>query len=144
MENKGERIMKKILPIINIILGALLIVGPQTFLHVCKGGMMGMTPPCKDIPTWSLVVGIILVLVSLVKLVLIFTGKESKIAFLTTGLVEAVIGVVTIGIPTFIVGVCKSQHMHCHMVTKPALIIIGVVTILIAVAGLFVNKTKAE
>lgn len=136
--------MKKILPIINIILGAILIVGPQTFLHVCKGSMMGMTPPCKDIPTWSLVVGIILILVSLVKLVLAFTGKGNKVAFLATGLAEAVIGVVTIGIPTFIVGVCKSQHMHCHMVTKPALIIIGVVIILVAAIGIFVNKTKAE
>lgn len=136
--------MKKILPIINIILGAILIVGPQTFLHVCKGSMMGMTPPCKDIPTWSLVVGIILILVSLVKLVLAFTGKGNKVAFLATGLAEAVIGVITIGIPTFIVGVCKSQHMHCHMVTKPALIIIGVVTILVAAIGIFVNKTKAE
>ncbi len=136
--------MKKILPIVNIIIGALLIIGPQTFLHVCKGGMMGMTPPCKDIPTWSLVVGIILILVSLVKLVLVFTGKGNKVAFLATGLAEAVIGVITIGIPTFIVGVCKSQHMHCHMVTKPALIIIGVVTILVAAIGIFVNNTKAE
>ncbi len=136
--------MKKILPIVNIIIGALLIIGPQTFLHVCKGGMMGMTPPCKDIPTWSLVVGIILILVSLVKLVLVFTGKGNKVAFLVAGLAEAVIGVITIGIPTFIVGVCKSQHMHCHMVTKPALIIIGVVTILVAAIGIFVNKTKAE
>lgn len=134
--------MKKILPIINIILGAILIVGPQTFLHVCKGSMMGMTPPCKDIPTWSLVVGIILILVSLVKLVLAFTGKGNKVAFLATGLAEAVIGVVTIGIPTFIVGVCKSQHMHCHMVTKPALIIIGAVIIITAVVGLIVNKDK--
>ncbi len=136
--------MKKILPIVNIIIGALLIIGPQTFLHVCKGSMMGMTPPCKDIPTWSLVVGIILILVSLVKLVLVFTGKGNKVAFLVAGLAEAVIGVITIGIPTFIVGVCKSQHMHCHMVTKPALIIIGVVTILVAAIGIFVNKTKAE
>ena len=134
--------MKKILPIVNIIIGALLIIGPQTFLHVCKGSMMGMTPPCKDIPTWSLVAGIILIIVSLAKLVLIFTGKGSKVAYIVTGLAEAVIGVVTIGIPTFIVGVCKSQHMHCHMVTKPALIIIGVVIIITAVVGLIVNKDK--
>ncbi len=136
--------MKKILPIVNIIIGALLIIGPQTFLHVCKGSMMGMTPPCKDIPTWSLVAGIILIIVSLAKLVLIFTGKGSNVAYIVTGLAEAVIGVVAIGIPTFIVGTCKSQHMHCHMVTKPALIIIGVVTILVAAIGIFVNKTKAE
>lgn len=134
--------MKKILPIVNIIIGALLIIGPQTFLHVCKGSMMGMTPPCKDIPTWSLVAGIILIIVSLAKLVLIFTGKESKVAYIATGLVEAVIGVVAIGIPTFIVGTCKSQHMHCHMVTKPALIIIGAVIIITAVVGLIVNKDK--
>ncbi len=134
--------MKKILPIVNIIIGALLIIGPQTFLHVCKGSMMGMTPPCKDIPIWSLVAGIILIIVSLAKLVLIFTGKESKVAYIVTGLAEAVIGVVAIGIPTFIVGTCKSQHMHCHMVTKPALIIIGAVIIITAVAGLIVNKDK--
>ncbi|HAL02535.1 MAG TPA: hypothetical protein DCP07_04190 [Lachnospiraceae bacterium] len=134
--------MKKILPIVNIIIGALLIIGPQTFLHVCKGSMMGMTPPCKDIPIWSLVAGIILIIVSLAKLVLIFTGKESKVAYIVTGLAEAVIGVVAIGIPTFIVGTCKSQHMHCHMVTKPALIMIGAVIIITAVAGLIVNKDK--
>ena len=133
--------MKKILPIINIIIGIILIIGPQTFLHVCKG-MMGMTPPCKNIPTWSLVIGIILIIVSLAKLVLIFKGKGSKVAYIVTGLAEAVIGVVAIGIPTFIVGTCKSKHMHCYMVTKPALIIIGAVIIITAVVGLIVNKDK--
>ena len=134
--------MKKILPIVNIIIGALLIIGPQTFLHVCKGSMMGMTPPCKNIPTWSLVIGIILIIVSLAKLVLIFKGKRSKVAYIATGLAEAVIGVVAIGIPTFIVGTCKSKHMHCSMVTKPALIMIGAVIIITAVVGLIVNKDK--
>ena len=47
-----------------------------------------------------------------------------------------ILGVIAVGIPTFIIGVCQSAHMHCHMVTRPALILIGVIVGLTGILSL--------
>ena len=131
--------MKKVTNLLGIIIGIILIVGPHTFLHVCGAGMkmdgmdMGGGPACKNIPIVSLVTGIVLIIVSLVSL--IASVKESGTLSKIFSALQVILGVVTIGIPTFIVGVCNSAHMHCNMVTKPALIIFGVVTVIIGILG---------
>jgi hypothetical protein len=155
--------MKKIKNILGIAAGIVLAVGPYTFLHVCgakmkmdseMGGMdmgsMAGGPPCHGIPTASLITGIVLVLVSIISLITESkTDNNSSSGFeAVLDLVRIVLGVIAIGIPTFIIGVCKSAHMHCHMVTRPALIIIGVVVGLTGVISLayrfLVNATDGE
>ena len=146
--------MKTIKNILGIAAGIVLAVGPYTFLHVCgakmkmeseMGGMdmgsMAGGPPCHGIPTASLITGIVLALVSIVSLITSArteengnSGFESVLDF-----IRIIIGVIAIGIPTFIIGVCGSAHMHCHMVTRPALIIVGVVVGLSGIVSLGLN-----
>ena len=141
--------MKKIKDLVGIAAGIVLAVGPYTFLHVCSdmsggsemggmemGGMdMASGAPCHGVPAASLVVGIILIAVSLISLIIDIRDKDNNLSIVSTALdvIITAAGVAAIGIPTFIVGVCSSAHMHCHMVTRPALIIIGVI---VGVVGL--------
>lgn len=129
--------MKKIFSIIGILAGLILAVGPYTFLHVCKA--MDMEPVCGDIPFWSLLNGIVLILVSLATLFIEFLKKKLVLLSNVFRGVRIVNGIIAIGLPTFIVGVCESKHMHCHLVTKPALIVIGVVVILTTALELIVS-----
>ena len=111
----------KIIGVLSILLGAVTAIGPRTFIHVCGGGMkmddsmgdgaMEMKMACAGVPNASLIVGIILAALGLI---LIIAGSKAVISKF--------------------IGVCEAAHMHCHMVTRPALIIIGAVVIL---AGLF-------
>ena len=144
----------KIIGVLNIVLGAVLGVGTRTFLHVCGGGSnsmnmgdsmgdaMGggeMKMACAGVPTASLIVGIILAVLGLV---LIVAGSKKAVS-IALGLTNVIAGIVVIGIPTFIVGVCGGAHMHCHMVTKPALIIIGAVVVLTGVVNAALEVSRS-
>ena len=144
----------KIIGVLNIVLGAVLGVGTRTFLHVCGGGSSSMNMgdsmgdamgggemkmACAGVPTASLIVGIILAVLGLV---LIVAGSKKAVS-IALGLTNVIAGIVVIGIPTFIVGVCGGAHMHCHMVTKPALIIIGAVVVLTGVVNAALEVSRS-
>ena len=143
---------KKLTGILNIILAAVLAIGTRTFLHVCKaapsmggdsamggenamGGMDMSHAPCLGIPNASLIVGIVLALTGIV----FITSGNKKVAGVVSSIANVILGVITVGIPTFIVGVCSAPHMHCHMVTRPALIIIGAVVVITGVVNAVVE-----
>lgn len=140
----------KIIGVLNIILGAVTAIGPRTFLHVCGGGMkmddsmgegaMEMKMACAGVPNASLIVGIVLAVFGLI---LIAAGSKNLISKVF-GLLTIAAGVVIIGIPTFIVGVCEAAHMHCHMVTRPALIIIGAAVILAGLINTILKNGSKE
>ena len=140
--------MKKVIGIVEIILGAIIAVGPYTFLHVCGAGMamegeMAMRSVCQGIPPITLILGAIILVIGISE-AFGFTDKflGSNGSKLFAG-IDVVLGIVVIGVPTFIVGVCSSAHMHCHAVTRPALIILGaVVAIIGAVEVVFLRTSK--
>ena len=102
------------------------------------GDSMGeMQMPCAGVPNASLVAGIVLAVLGII---FIIAGKKKVVSTLL-GLLNVIAGVVVIGIPTFIVGVCGGAHMHCHMVTRPALIIVGAFVVILGIIGA-VSKTS--
>ncbi len=139
--------MKLFKSLLKIAAGVVLAVGPYTFLHVCgnmsanseMGDMAGMGmsggAPCHGIPLASLITGLVLIVVGIISLVIDIKNADSKNLSTVLDVATAIVGVVAIGIPTFIIGVCSSAHMHCHMVTRPALIIIGSLLVVIGLAG---------
>ena len=147
---------KKLIGIINIILAVVLAIGTRTFLHVCKaassmgdssmggenamGGMDMSHAPCLGIPNASLIVGIVLALTGIV---FIASGNK-KTAGIVSGIANVILGIITVGIPTFLIGVCSAPHMHCHMVTRPALIIIGAVAVVTGVVNTVVEFRSSE
>lgn len=144
--------MKIIQGILGVVLGIVIAVGPQTFLHVCGGGKMAesmgdaapmaMSMPCQNVPAAALITGILIVIAGIVLLIATLKKAEGKAITLVLDLAFAISGIVTIGIPTFIVGVCQAPHMHCHAVTRPALIVLGAFVVVLAIAGFLRDLRK--
>ena len=53
-------------------------------------------------------------------------------------------GVLTIAVPTVLIGVCKSAMMRCHMVTLPTLIVLGVLLAVLASIAAYLDLKPAK
>ncbi len=122
----------KVLAIISVIFGLLAAIGPRTIFPVCGAGEMKMR--CFYTARWELVVGIATALVGLS----LFIATKDKIRVVLSG-VQIILGALIILIPTLIVGVCGSPMMHCVTVTKPALIVIGILHIAVSTSILLLS-----
>ena len=107
-----------------IALGALIAIAPRTFAHVCAVKDMPMA--CHYTAQAALWIGIVAVLLAAIG----FFVADAVRAGLD--IANAVLGVFVALTPTVLIGVCKGSMMHCHMVTMPTLIVLGV---LLAIAS---------
>ncbi len=112
----------KVLTVSTIILGLLAAIGPRTIFPVCSAGEMKMR--CYYTAQWELVVGLLAVFAGLS----LFFITDEKIKTVVSA-VQVILGALIILIPTAIIGVCGSPMMHCVTVTKPALLVIGVLEV---------------
>ncbi len=146
--------MKKniILGSVLIILGLLIAVGPQTIFPVCgakattdssqsmsenmnmfsegNAGAAAMSPKkmaCNYTAKAELGAGGFIAILGVLFLIL----KDDKTR-LGIGIASALQGILVILYPTVLMGVCGSVHMGCNAVTRPALVILGVITLLIS------------
>ena len=101
-----------------ILLGVLIAIAPRTFAHVCEVEDMPMA--CHYTAQVALGIGIATVLLAVVG----FFVTDAARAGLD--IANAVLGVFVVLTPTVLIGVCKGSMMHCHMVTMPTLIVLGV------------------
>lgn len=60
------------------------------------------------------------------------------------GVLTAVLGVLTILLPTSIIGTCLNEEMVCNTEMKPALFIAGGITVALGIAVLVVGEMKRE
>ena len=130
--------MKKnyIFGVLFVIAGLLIAIGPKTIFSVCSSdGEMVMK--CFYAAKTELAVGIA---VSILGIVLVFVKNNA--AQIATSIALALDGIITILIPTVLIGVCKSAHMHCNAVTKPALTILGALVIVLSVIGIVFFRAK--
>ena len=127
---------KKIFPVLAIILGVLAAIGPRTFAPVCAA--MEMKMRCYYTAQAELVVGLLAAALGIG--VFIVSSDRAK-ALLSGGI--ALLGVLILLIPTVIIGVCQSPMMHCVVITKPVLILIGVLEIIFGTLGVsvFIKET---
>jgi|WetSurMetagenome_2_1015567.scaffolds.fasta_scaffold20181_4 uncharacterized membrane protein YczE len=131
-----ELIMKISIPaLILIVLGILILVGPWTFAPVCEvNGMYAqlangktLLMPCgwtarAEVATGSLAI--------LAGLLLIFSqAAETKRVI---GIFGIGLGILTILFPLYITKMCAMADHPCNLVTKPVLIILGVVVIAVS------------
>ena len=77
-----------------------------------------------------------------VGLLLAFSRKEETRRALT--LLGAVVGVVVILLPTWLIGVCQHPGASCNLVMKPTLILAGILVIGVCLAGLALSLRGAE
>ncbi len=116
----------KILAVITAVLGLLAAIGPRTIFPVCSAAEMKMK--CYYTANAEIAAGIIAALVGIA--IILIDKNKVKLAL---SAVQAIQGLVIILIPTAIIGVCGSPMMHCVSSTKPALIVIGALDIVISV-----------
>ncbi len=121
--------------IILIIIGFLLIVGPWTFAPVCEvDGMYAQLASGKTIPMpcgWTARAEIgIGALTVLAGLLLVFSKSAETKRII--GLFGLGLGVLAILFPLYITGMCGMASHACNLVTKPVLILLGVVAIAVS------------
>jgi len=98
--------------------GLLVAVGPQTAFKVCDTDMMVMK--CFYTARAELGVGI---LIAVIGIALFFLSNRGTRNGLNIALIPA--GILTALIPTVLIGVCGGEHMPCHKLTLPALVLLG-------------------
>lgn len=115
--------------------GLLVILVPTVILPVCQG--MVETKTGNLIPMrcfWTaraeLAVGGLLLLTGLLHAF----SRSAETRRTLSGLVLA-LGVTTILVPTLLIPTCASPDMACNLGTKPALLLLGGITIVLGAAG---------
>ncbi len=123
-----------------LLIGLLIAIGPQTIFAVCPKDPDSMAMACYYTARISVGIGTVIAALGLIQLVIRNNGFGSGIST-----AELLLGILILLVPTILVGVCKGEHMHCHSVTLPALIILGVLLIVLSVTDIvigFVGRNK--
>ena len=114
----------KVLNAVNILIAALIVIGLNTFAHVCTS----MQGPCAKTKSLAIAVAIVLAVLGLVQ---IFVSDKKINAIL--GIAGIVIGLITVLLPLVIAPVCSMTSMHCYVYTRPFLVITGIVIAIVSV-----------
>ena len=122
-----------------IILGLLISLGPSTIFAVCGPMDDGKFMKCHWTARAELGIGLGIVLLAVLSIV--FASKEVRAGLL---LGVATLASISILIPTVLIGVCGGEHMQCNALTRPALLVIGVISIVIALVQAVILLRKKE
>lgn len=122
-----------------ILLGLLISLGPSTIFAVCGPMDDGKFMKCHWTERAELGIG--LGIVFLAVLSIIYTSKEVR-AGLLLGI--ATMASISILIPTVLIGVCGGEHMQCNSLTRPALVVIGFISLVIALVQVFILLKRRE
>ena len=119
-----------------IVLGALIVIAPQTFAHVCA--IKDMPMACRYTARVALGLGVVIALLAIIGF---FAPSRVRAGL---DIANAVLGVLVVLVPTMLVGVCRGSMMHCHMVTRPTLIVIGILALLFAVVAVYLDSRPVK
>ena len=114
-----------------IVFGVLIAVAPQAFAHVCEV-KDNMPMACHYTAQAELGIGVVIALFCSPK---IRTGLNIAVALNA---------LLSLAVPTVLIGVCKGAMMHCHMVTRPTLIVIGILALLFAVVAIYLDSKPVK
>ena len=124
-----------------LVLGIILAVGPWVLFPVCEvEGMLqpnGLPMPCGYTARAEMVAGSLLFIGGL----LLFFVKSND-AKRVIAILSAAIGVWSILIPVYLIGVCKNLAHPCVLETKPSLLIVGAVVVIVSLVLLYLTRKK--
>ena len=118
-----------------VIIGLLILFAPFGFAHVCFPKADGGFMKCHWMGEAVKMLGGLIV--SLGVVFLLFKSSRIGIAFSNIG-----IGVCLILLQTVVIGTCKNVTMPCNVYTKPVILLLAIVLIVIDVGYLFVNRKR--
>lgn len=110
--------------IIYILLGVLIALAPTIIFPVCSGEMK---MSCAYTEKAEIGLG---VLIAVLGGISFFLSEKVRAGI---SIAVAGIGILSVLIPTVLIGVCGSSMMKCNVATRPLLVVLGVLTILVAV-----------
>ncbi|MCR5614168.1 DUF4418 family protein [Treponema sp.] len=139
------RKIKKIIAVLLFVLGVLIAAAPFTFAAVCDVGEKVMK--CHWTAQVELLLGIEIAVFAVVQFIKEFVSFKAEGFARGTGFgldfAIAAIGAGVILIPSVLIGVCAKPMMHCHSVTRPVLIVFGILVIVFSIVDLLINiKTE--
>lgn len=106
-------------------LGILIAVAPFTFAPVCMGEP-GDYMPCHWTAQASLGIGVVIALLGLITL---FIAPKVRAGL---SIAVVLVAALEIAIVTKLIGVCGMAMMHCHSLTRPTLLVLSVLAIVIS------------
>ncbi|KAB8293565.1 DUF4418 family protein [Bifidobacterium avesanii] len=119
-----------------IVLGALIAVGPQTFAHAC---LKHDTPgACHYSALAATGVGVVILILGAAAL---FVDARVRIGLNIAVIANALL---TLAVPTVLIGVCRGAMMHCRMVMLPTLIVLSVLAIVFAAAAIWLDAKASR
>lgn len=119
-----------------IVLGAFAAVAPQTFAHACQSH--DMPGACHYSQQAATGIGVVILALGVVAL---FVEARTRIGL---NIAVAFNALLLLAVPTFLIGVCKGAMMHCRMVMLPTLIVIGVLALVFAIVGIWLDSRPAK
>ncbi len=118
-----------------LVLGALTAIAPYSFAHVCEAGEKVMK--CHWTGRIELFLGISVAVLGLLKLI----SADAKYQLgLNAGILLNALGVILT--PTLLIGVCGMKSMHCASVSKPTLIVFGILILVITLIQSLIEWKK--
>ena len=128
--------MKKyIVGMLIVIIGLLVLFAPFGFAHVCFPKADGGFMKCHWMGEAVRMLGGLIAALGVV--FLLFKSSRIGIAVSNIGL-----GVCLILLQTVVIGTCKNVAMPCNVYTKPVILLLAVVLIVIDVGYLFINRKR--
>jgi hypothetical protein len=124
--------------------GLLVILIPTAIAPVCealvetKGGMF-VPMRCHYTARTELAIGALLALAGALLFAL---GRERRAGLALSTLVAA-LGVVTILVPTVLIGTCGNPTMECNVATRPALVLLGAGILLLGAFGVWQARSRS-
>jgi hypothetical protein len=131
---------------ISLVLLAVLIAIVPIFSDCLSAGRMLTLADGREIPmkchwTGRAELGLGLPLLA-VGLTMFFSRRKES--YRNLGIVGVMLGVVTILLPTTLIGVCGSPDMPCHSIMQPALTLMGILVIGISLAAVILNWRREQ
>lgn len=118
-----------------VIIGLLVFSAPFGFAHVCFPKADGSFMKCHWMGEAVRMLGGLITALGVIFLL----SKRSRIgiAFSNIGL-----GVCLVLLQTVVIGTCKNAAMHCNVYTKPVILLLAILLIVINAGYLFVNRKR--
>ncbi len=138
--------ISKGLGVVAVVIGFLVAIVPHYVFPVCQYvGMLIETSAGKYLPmkcywtaTAEIGLGAAIVLVGL----LLIVSKQTETRRVL-GTILAALGILVALVPTYLIGVCAMPDHPCRLATQPALILLGVVTVIVGIVAIVTARSQS-
>ena len=118
-----------------VIVGLLVLFAPFGYAHACFPKADGGFMKCHWMGEAARMLGGLIAALGVV--FLLFKSSRIGIAFSNIGL-----GICLILLQTVVIGTCKTPTMHCYVYTKPVILLLAIILIVIDTGYLFFSRKR--